>query len=383
MKKYTALLLTLLLMLGIAACGTTPAVSGQPAAETPAAPSAAEPAKEVVRTETTITAAELEGKVKLLGRASFTDRGLACDWSASGFSFIVNCEGDISAEVDAGLNVLSRNIHFRLYIDGVESERRFSFTKKGSYPIARGLEPGEHTISFVRDTAVHNYDMFFQSITMTCDASTLHAAPDAELYIDFIGTSLTCGSGCLDVDSTIKANNESATRAFSFLTAQALGADWIFSSRGSMGVTQIVEEDGVQFNLRTLYDSAYGYREPETKYQWTRHPDIEIMDVGPNDKVSPKEFMDATVEFVEHIREVHPDCAIVFVHGFGSSDKYYDYYPQIVERLGGEANLVWECFTPVGAGANDGIHPTVEQHKTDAEVIVKFLQDNVLDKIKK
>ena len=326
----------------------------------------------------TLAFPELETRVKLLGRAAFTEQGIACDWSASGIAFTVFCGGTISVDMDASSN---RNTFFRLYIDGTEAAERFSLMEKKTYILAEALPEGEHSVMLIRDTAVHFRTCFIRGITLNCDPSTLRPMPDAGLLIDFIGTSITCGSGTLDLDLEARYNNESATRAFSFLTAQALNADWIFSSKGTMGVAREVVEKDVAFNLRTLYDSAYGYRDPEPRYVWRRHPDLTVMDIGPNDRVTEEEFIDAVLEFIGHIRELHPRCAILILHGFGTADKYKAAYPEIVARLGGEAGRIWECFTPVGKGAYDGIHPTVEQHRINADVVIRFFRENILSKI--
>lgn len=368
MKKHLSLLLIVSLFCGLCACGAAPGSPEQTAAQT-------EPPKEVRRTLTTISAAELNGRIKLFGRTAIVDRGISCDFSASGFEFKVNCEGDITFHVTSNS---TSNTYFRAYLDGVESERRYAITRDFDMPVFKAVEPGEHTISFIRDTSVADRDVFIEGITMTCDPATIEATPDKELLIEFVGTSNTCASGVLCIDTTTNSNNEAATRGYAYLTARALDTDWMLTCKGGIGVAKEVKNGRNTLNLRQLYDTAYGFRDPDTPYQWTRHPDIVVLEVGPNDKLVGDAFVDVCLEMVDHVRTLHPDCKILFLHA-EESTKHTKDYPVILEKLGGSANKIWDCTTPnEGRSALDGIHRNVEQNQACGEFVTAFIRDNLL-----
>ena len=385
MKKLIAFVLVLVLVFAVSACGSapaapaaqeTPAVQEVPTAqETPAAPPVAEPAKEVVRTETTFTAAELEGKVKILGRAYFDEKGLRCDWAASGFEFTVNCEGTLSFETSTN----GSSYRYTVFFDGVEEERQISLEGDKMRVAKKDIPAGEHTIRIARNS--DNYEgkySYFRSMTLTCDPGSLAATPDSELFIEYIGDSITAGGGVLgDPQTAWSSACNAATRTYAYVSADLLHADYSMVAKGGIGA--------VKGNVlsKELYGTAIPF-DQTTVYEYTRHPDIIVLALGANDslKSNSEKFIENMTEYAGILRGMHPDAKLVIAYSF-MSNNYPGTYEQLWEKLGGEENGVFLFEGTVGAHgvpakAEGTPHPNSEDHRVNGEKLAEFIRTKIV-----
>jgi hypothetical protein len=158
------------------------------------------------------------------GRVLETDTGLICDASASGLEF----SGVMTGEVILELKV-DRNTYYTVFIDGERVDKRFLVTPDdSSITIADfGDEQGEHSIRVLKQTEPKRSLATITAVTLT---GYLEEAPaDKLFYIEFIGDSITSGTGIFGNSTTGGIDGtelQDATSNYAFQTAEALNADF-------------------------------------------------------------------------------------------------------------------------------------------------------------
>ena len=404
MKKTLSLLLALVMLFGLfAGCGKEPAVPKQPSASTgdtttqtpemPAAPETPEvsetpaepePEPEPVREAVTLAMTEAQDKVKTYGRSFYTEEGLRCDWAASGIEFTVDCEGDIKANYDATIPG-----YFQIYVDGEATSRPEIKEKKDVVlTVAEGLPAGEHTIRMVREYDIDTAGGVFllKSLEYTGFADTLRPAEDKDLYIEFIGDSITSGLGCLDGRqyTTRFDSVHSATHAYSYLTAQALDADWSMVSRGGIGIFK-----GTTVGNKTVFDMYPSYNcwypnAPE--YTFERKADIVVMALATNDHSSVNtgaEFRAGFKQLMDLIREKHgQDVQIVCVWGMMTTT-WGNQLTIAAEECGVHCIRVTQNNNGGSYKAGGTGHPHADGHAIVAQELTTYIQEKVLPQLKK
>ncbi len=392
MKKTIALLLALVLALSLfAGCGkepapTTPEQDTTQTPETPVEPEVPEtPVEpEPVREPTEINFEGNEDKFKTYGRTFTAHKGLHCDWAASGIEFTVDCEGDIVLHYMATIPG-----HLQIYVDGEATSR--IVVKEGNnedMTIAEGLTAGEHTIRVVRE---HDIDssggvLVLKSLEYTGLADTLRPAEDKELYIEFIGDSITSGLGCMGGDRLYVTRFDeyhSATHAYSYLTAQALNADWSLVSRGGIGFYSATTNKNV--NAFDMYKSFNPWVDGGD-YTFERKADIVVLALGTNDSGysgSGEDFRAMFADMVKLIREKHgEDVQIVCVWGMMSTT-WGNQMAIAADECG--IHCVRVTQNNEGSTWKEGRtkHPHADGHAIVAQELTSYIQENVLPLLKK
>ena len=414
MKKRIAMLLAFSLLLPLAACGKTeppvepaqtepapqpepePAPAPAPEPEPEPAP-VPEPEPEpipepepepipepepepipVVYAQTDLTLFEKPELFKLLGRAEITDKGLTCDWAASGIEFEVNCRGTVTMDCR-----IVRNVYYEIYVDGVLQEPRIYLTSSNSsVTLAEDLEPGVHTFRFIQDSdldAASGASSRFGVIHADCDPATWKATPQKALYFEFVGSSSTSGCGSIGDNSTPwSIDTHSAINSYAYQLCELLDADYSLVSKGGIGAA--AKSNGK--DLRDIYPLQNGYKSSQ-EYGFSRKPDLVFFAIG-NDSVATAEderkFADAVKELVAMVREKNgADCKIVLLYGWTSA-KSAKGLLTVMNELNGKENGIYVKAMKTGTdgvianGASTG-HPNRKNHTDNAELLADYIKD--------
>ena len=173
---------------------------------------------------------------KSLGRTQMLDGKLTADWSAAGIEFEATCVGDVILNLETNV---SRN--FTVVVDGVE--RKDVKLSNGVNYIATGLNYGKHSFKIMNQDG-YSSAINIEGITLR---GNFEAAPaDSELFIEFIGDSITHGCGLASANYTSGVND--GTLTYAFLASKELGADYTIMANGGMGVKWGGDYDGVNLN---------------------------------------------------------------------------------------------------------------------------------------
>ncbi|MBQ4332436.1 MAG: carbohydrate binding domain-containing protein, partial [Clostridia bacterium] len=318
--------------------------------------------------------------IKTQGRTEMVDGTLMLDWSISGIEFKANCSGTVKATFNAkkiGDTTAQGGVYFTIVVDGVAKDRAYChITKAGETEIvlAEGLAAGEHTFAIYRQTEHLYGEVGISSISLD---GTLAAKPaDSDLYIEFIGDSITAAYGCLSNDVNQKDPGKplysDATQGYAYLTAKALGADWSSVAWSGLGCKYGYSSTTMQ---QVYPMQRYNY-DKNTAYDFSaRVPDIIVFALGTNDDAIQKDAAlrkAGMVEMLNLVREKNPGVKIVWIYNMMTSgiNKQIE---EIINEMGGEEAGLYSLKLTMNTSGG-GWHPNLAGQKKFADDLTAFIQ---------
>lgn len=347
--------------------------------------------------------------VKLLGRTQQLTNALGVDMVGSGIEFRGAFKGEITLDVqciagkdtEAFLAVFIDGVREEdYYIDTIRQSGKFHVTTadgQKTIKIAEFDEAGEHTIRIVKQTESNYALLDFIKLSFT---GILAPAPaEKDLYIEFIGDSLTCGMGSAG-DSSIKsaqgingADWEDGTFGYAYHTAEMLDADYSIISESGIGIanTWFKAKMG-DFYTRTSYN-----RSATNMYDFdnARVPDLVVINLGTNDhflqnvdgyksvyqndaNIVQKDAM----TLMQTIRSKYGNVKILWVSGVWSGIE--DMETQVnsaITALGGENNGIYSFKLTKNAPNTSGAegHPSKSEHEGIMTQIYTYISNKRLD----
>ncbi len=366
MKKITALLAVLVLMLGILPTGVLADAQ-----------------------RTTYDLADCAEKVKLIGRTEVTDTAIVPHTTASGIAFYSECSGDIELEVFGKNNYFTCQ-YFAVYIDGemaprVKLDHKIrNRTVTDTLTIAEDLEAGMHRIEIYKETEEVDAYCEWRSITLNGE---MIPVPEAPMLMEFIGDSITTGFGAYpqsyDTDNQT-VNRQAGTKSYAFLTAADLGMDIQVCCTSGYGAE--VGYNPTDVNLQDMYEyTAYHHNHngDDAKWSFERPADVVVINLGTNDRgasrqkgVNEKTVLAGMKNLMEIARRCNPDASIVWCTGM-MGIAFKSGLEEIVEELGGAENGYYFCILPQNVKGGGG-HPDEQGHIDAAQTLTDFLLTEVL-----
>ena len=341
-----------------------------------------------------------DAPVKVMGRSASLSSGIALDHSAATLEFTLVGSGNAWLTGKA-----SKNIYFTVFIDGIRQEKRVLFTEgTNEKQIASNLSDGTHTVRIVRQTE-EKYGTFDAQSIRFSHGMFGEKPQEKPLYIEFVGDSITCGSGALHHfltatdDLTYRAeqtnvcigeggepiNEEDASYSYAYLCAQMLEADYSLISYSGIGVARTW--GGASSILMPTY---YGYLAQQRlgnrafDFDSARKPDMVVINLGTNDgflvnnsefsgALSKVEYMLAVQDFITQLRIQwnDPDLKIVWATGL-MGKALSDWTKEAIEAMDDD-NLYHFTGMTEGRTGHNG-HPTWKQQTVGAEQLTSFLQ---------
>lgn len=350
---------------------------------------------------TTYLITEIEGKYKTQGRTTVIDGVLKLDWTAAGLEWNAYCEGDVYITV---CSETSNPMYFSSFVDGVMQYEDMRIpedigaaftTNSTGYPyyidkvgfstfkIAENLPAGNHTFEIYRQSQAGHGEFGVYSITMDGDFGTAPAKND--LYIEFIGDSITAGQGMLTSEPSYSAvHHEDATRGWAFLTAKTLGADWsVVAQSGVCAIDGLSYSPGPVVSMREKYPMLrYLQGDTETEYDFARQPDVVVIGLGTNDMncwnrehcaIDQSELKPGFKKMFDLVREKNPNAKIVWIYGM-MTGSYKTYVQEIMEEAGGAEAGFYTLQLPHDNKGGQG-HPTLASQSVYAEAVSNFISE--------
>ena len=311
--------------------------------------------------------------VKVIGRSAVVDAGITCDWTASGISLALECEGDVSVKV-----LSDQMAYFTVIVDGVrQSERVKAQAGTVTIPLAKGLEKGIHEISVLKQTENTNAMCIFHSVSFA--GRFVERPADRDLYIEFYGDSITCGYGNLAEQSSVPSPGsalwQDGTQTYAFRTAEALGADWSMIS-----VSGIPFSKGyTSYTMGDIMEKV-NWRRFEAAYDFSRKPDLVVINLGTNDAQCGAELNDVKLRAEEMIRclkgHYGADQRILFVTCMMNSNCRTQLL-EVIAACGGVESGIFEMQSVESNRFGGNGHPDMTAHKDVAEELISFIRANI------
>jgi hypothetical protein len=271
---------------------------------------------------------------KLLGRTHGIDGTLWLSLSASGAEW--KFTGTSCKVTLAGDSMALDEIHsprFAVEVDGVRIiDTTLVECKTRTLVAVSSGTPATHVVRVLKLS--ESADSTLGIVSVECDGVP-EPTPAAELAIEFVGDSITCGYG---VDGTIndlyRTANEDATKAYAYRAAQLLSADYSLFSFSGYGIISGYTETGrirpecvVPPIYGTMGDSygAFAGREIPSEIAWDFSkftPDIVVINLGTNDasycgedNARAREYINAYKAFLATVRACNPQAYLVCALG--------------------------------------------------------------------
>ena len=315
--------------------------------------------------------------IKTQGRTALVGGTLMLDFTVSGMEFELDCEGDVYATFNArkiSNSAAEGGVYFTIYVDGEKLARdycRIASVGETKVKLAEGLPAGKHTFAIYRQSE-HSFGEV-GVCALSYDGEMLDKPADKDLYIEFIGDSISCGYG--NIGNSGDALSSDGTQAYTFITAQTLNADWSTVSWSGLGCKY-------GYSTTTMQDvypaQRYNY-DQTTLYDFSKQPDVVVLALGTNDNsIQPNATLkrEGLVEMLTLVREKNPTAPIVWIHGMMTTG-VSSMIEEIVAEFGGADNGYYACrLTQNNAGG--GSHPNLIGQQTFSNELVAFLEANGL-----
>lgn len=349
----------------------------------------------------------LAGKYKTQGRTPIVNDTLMLDWTAAGIEWEANCSGDVTVTLNAtrmGHTDVEADggLYFTVYVDGVmqaadlripetvndtwlsnSTNYPFHITKLGesTFTIATGLEEGKHTFAIYNQTEANMGAFGVKSITL--NGEFLSAPAEKELFVEFVGDSITAGHGVLNNFNVNAPLYEDATRGWPYLTAKALDADWsVLAVSGITAIDGIGWSGAGSVNMQDVYPYEIYYSDKTLAHDFanSRKPDVIVLGLGTNDcwtwtadrgNLTDAQKVSGFKQMLTHLRDRNPDSKIVWVYGMMSSAAD-EYILQAISEMGGAGNEYYSLGLTKNTAGGRG-HPNLAVQSEYAADVSAFI----------
>ncbi len=217
--------------------------------------------------------------------------------------------------------------------------------------------------------------------------------------IEFIGNSITCGAAADSSEYKCGVgpyqNQHNAYMAYGPRVARMLGVDFILNSISGAGIYRNWNSDGP--TVPQMYDDYDLCEGGDKKYDFTKkHPDVISIALGTNDlshgdgrtprkPFDKKIFVEKYVEFVKHIKSLHPMSIIGLTDSPMGAGQDKLLLNECIIQVKKTIDLQYPNDAPITLfrykhSRNSGCtgHPSVEEHGLMADEILPFYQSMLL-----
>ncbi len=307
--------------------------------------------------------------IKILGvRNLKSDTTINCDWTCSGIEFTADCVDDMIINVNS-----TDSCYFRVFVDGetYKSDGKSYFKVFGLSKITiKDLPQGIHNIRIIKVTGYTLSRANFVSIKIKGTIQE-QAPADKELYIEFVGDSISCGWGTIG-DHDGKYNSQDGAIAYPYLVSQKLNADYSITALSGQGLC--CGSPGVVLG----YKYACYHKDSANEYDFARKADAVVINIGTNDysrrnseNITEELFASTLSGFINTVKEKNGDDCVVLLLYNCMNDTFADAICRVANEMGGEESNVYICKLDRAAG---NAHPSMSEHSAYTKEIAGILE---------
>lgn len=220
---------------------------------------------------------------------------------------------------------------------------------------------------------------------------------DKPLFIEFIGDSITCGYG-IEAENELcpfQTDTQNPWEAYACKTARKLNAEFSLVSWSGNGIISHYVDPSVNERRleHGLMPDIYPYSDfdlyrrkgmnPSPVWEYTREPDIIVINLGTNDasytrKISERNvlFLQEYKKFLLQIRKKHPEAKLLCVYGMMNPDLNEEIVQACKELSKQGEKKLWTVEMPLHT-AKDGMgadyHPSMYTQERTATILAKFI----------
>lgn len=263
-------------------------------------------------------------------------------------------------------------VAIRVFIDGDETGEFIKLTN-GNYQdivVAKDLTNTAHKVKIVKASP---QDIGVVAIKKVFASSFAKVSAKSDLFIEFIGDSITVGYSILDNgQGSQNVNNTDVTKTYAYTIAKNLNADF------SIVATQGIAVNSTPYLGTTMVD-LYKWYSSNRKINYTheKSPDVIVINLGTNDGTylasNPSHSLDSDYYILlNNLRSAHPDAYIVLTYGMMSiNNDVLDAINSAIDDFGDDKV---SFVTPASPSGESG-HPNQAVNDKTAEILTEYIKN--------
>lgn len=338
--------------------------------------------------------------VKILGRTFTKNNVLYLTQSASAVEFeveaksvVLNLVGDTTARPVRG-EIPNNLCRIAIYVNDELKETLTIDSQKKAVTVINEKKAVSAKIRVAKLTESAQSMFGIKEIVLDKKGKISPVAEKA-LKIEFIGDSITCGYGVEAANQfqPFTTQTENAEKAYAYLTAKNLDADYSIVSYSGFGIYSGYTGDGNRNTtslVPTNYENiAFSWSNPgynSLKWDFAQFvPNLIVVNLGTNDvsycKNDSKKraaYKDAYVEFLKDLRAKNPDAYIIATLGIMGDELYSQMESAVAtySKSTGDARVCAFYLEPHTAADGYGAdwHPSEKTQQDRAQVMTEFIQ---------
>lgn len=348
--------------------------------------------------DTAYSIAKYKNFIEINGRYKTYMTGITFNYGGMSIVFSAYCKGSVKVQLLSG----ATNSKFSVYVDGVKTNTLAMQDENNRLVLTDNLDEGFHSfrVALQDETSINAVNL--GSIELC--GKLLPKKTEKKMLFEFIGDSITAGCGALYPEYGANA----AADTYAYKTAEAFGARYSSFAVGGRTLCPVEGRESIA-QLYTYVRPWYGRTRNTSTYNtelydFGEKADVIVVNLGTNDRtagVSEQVYAENMRSFLQTLKEKNPKAKIVWCYGMmytGDLD-YSETITEIIDEFGGTENGYYSCSLPYDRGGvysytdKDGqthsvpsvsekphyyYHPNIEGHTAAAEVLTKFLKENVV-----
>lgn len=273
--------------------------------------------------------------------------------------------------------------YFQSTVDGGTPVKFVVTSSQQTYPVAKDLADGIHTIEIIKITETYNGECQFLGFQTDTLKNLVPSDPLPDLKLEFYGNSITCGYG---IEGGAQPFSDNSYKAYPAVAARELNAQFHTISYSGIGVVKGYPSFlmGQMYN-RTIANTTYSPLPVNNTWNFTQYvPDYVIVALGTNDynlgfgsgTISYATFYTGYKSFISKIRTAYPTAQIICTNSPMISDtKLGNAISSIVttNKTAGDNKIQYFSFTHMQGGGSGG-HPGVADGQTNGKELAAYIK---------
>ncbi len=320
--------------------------------------------------------------IKVLGERHLkVDGCITMDWTGAGIEFNADLNTKSNVSFVAKSNALC---YFKAYVNGLlwknGTSSYFTVGTNDTVVELKDVPAGTHTIRLIKVTGYTIAQASVSSVTL--DGTISETAPAKnELYIEYLGDSISCGWGVIG-NHTGNWADQDGTLAYPYLVSQRLGADYSITALSGKGM--VVGNP----NFKDNYLHASPMRTTEAEYDFARQADIVVINLGTNDvgqHANMATYREAYAALLGQIFEKHGEDCVVYCL-WGAMGDGFSYHVNTAISTYKQSNPNAKIYTlqlagsSVPGGAPSWGHPSKEDNMKYTIALEALITETYLSK---
>ncbi|HYF70543.1 MAG TPA: SGNH/GDSL hydrolase family protein [Ohtaekwangia sp.] len=246
---------------------------------------------------------------------------------------------------------------------------------------AEGLADGEHTLTICKST--ESNIGYLEFIGIKCEK--LLAVKKPQRKLEFIGNSITCGTGSdlsvIPCDAGQWYDQHNAYESYGPTVARALDAEWHLSAVSGIGL--IHSCCNMKVTMPQVFDKV-NQSDDTIAWDFNKYqPDAVTIALGQNDGAQDSvTFSSAYVQFIRSIRSHYPKAHIVVLTSPMADEKLKallkNYLSGIVKHVQDAGDKrVSKFFFSRSYNSGCGGHPDLQEHQLIAKELTTYLKNTL------